>query len=179
MPSCAEQGQIQKYKTHAYKTLKPAGVQTIMLKHPTKQLKRPIKPKIPCQRTHKQHQPYKLMITHTHTHTHTRARARARARYTIQCTSARPIFHTMPLRRSPKRCLFVGCLTSQQHASVSQRRICSNKFTCCRTEIEVADHTFHLTQSQYTDTGPTSPVTLYRQAPGREATGVPILKSLV
>ena len=22
-------------------------------------------------------------------------------------------------------CLFVGCLTSQQHASVSQRRICS------------------------------------------------------
>ena len=25
------------------------------------------------------------------------------------------------------------------------------------TEIEVADQTFHLTQSQYTDTGPTSP----------------------
>ena len=29
--------------------------------------------------------------------------------------------------------------------------------TCCHTEIEVADPTFHLTQSQYTDTGPTSP----------------------
>ena len=27
------------------------------------------------------------------------------------------------------------------------------------TETEVADQTFHLTQSQYTDTGPTSPNT--------------------
>ena len=54
-------------------------------------------------------------------------------------------------------CLLVGCLTSQQHASVSQGRICSDKFTCCHTEIEVADPTFYLTQSQYTDTGPTSP----------------------
>ena len=50
-----------------------------------------------------------------------------------------------------------GCLTSQQHASVSQGRICSDNFTCCHTEIEVADQTFYLTQSQYTDTGPTSP----------------------
>ena len=54
-------------------------------------------------------------------------------------------------------CFFVGCLTSQQHASVSQGRICSDNFTCCHTEIEVADQTFYLTQSQYTDTGPTSP----------------------
>ena len=53
----------------------------------------------------------------------------------------------------------VGCLTSQQHASVSQGRICLDKFTCCHTEIEVADQTFHFTQSQYTDTGPTSPST--------------------
>ena len=53
--------------------------------------------------------------------------------------------------------LLVGCLTSQQHASVSQGRICSDNFTCCHTDIEVADPTFHLTQSQYTDTGPTSP----------------------
>ena len=56
-------------------------------------------------------------------------------------------------------CLFVGCLTSQQHASVSQGRICSDSFTCCHTEIEVADPTFRLTQSQYTDSGPTSPST--------------------
>ena len=53
--------------------------------------------------------------------------------------------------------MFVGCLTSQQHASVSQGRICSDNCTCCHTEIEVADPTFYLTQSQYTDTGPTSP----------------------
>ena len=51
----------------------------------------------------------------------------------------------------------VGCLTSQQHASVSQGRICSDNLTSCRTETEVADPTVHLTQSQYTDTGPTSP----------------------
>ena len=55
--------------------------------------------------------------------------------------------------------LFVGCLASQQHASVSQGRTCSDIFTCCVTEIEVAGQTFHLTQSQYTDTGPASPST--------------------
>ena len=48
-------------------------------------------------------------------------------------------------------------LKSQQHASVSQVRICSDNFKCCHTEIEVADPTFYLTQSQYTETGPTSP----------------------
>ena len=54
-------------------------------------------------------------------------------------------------------CLFVVCLTHQQQASVSQGRICLDNFTCCHTEIEVADQTFYLTQSQYTDNGPTSP----------------------
>ena len=54
-------------------------------------------------------------------------------------------------------CWLVGCLTSQQQPSVSQGRICSDNFTCCHTEIQVADPTFYLTQSQYTDTGPTSP----------------------
>ena len=48
-------------------------------------------------------------------------------------------------------------LTSQQHASVSRGRICSDNCMRCHTEIEVADQTFHLTQSQYADTGPTSP----------------------
>ena len=56
-------------------------------------------------------------------------------------------------------CFFLGCLTSQQHASVYQGRICSDNFTCCHAEIEVADRTFNLTQSQYSDTGPTSPIT--------------------
>ena len=59
--------------------------------------------------------------------------------------------------KGPWVCLFVGCLTSQQQASVSQGRICSDNFTCCHTEIDVADQTFYLTQSQYTDTGLTSP----------------------
>ena len=64
-----------------------------------------------------------------------------------------------PMHTSVTEILFVGCLMSQQHASVSQGRICSDNFTCCHTEIEVANQTFHLTQSQYTDTGPTSPST--------------------
>ena len=52
--------------------------------------------------------------------------------------------------------------------------ICSDNCTCCHTEIEAADQTFHLPQSQYTDTGPngscTDPIT---------ATKVPVFKSLV
>ena len=67
---------------------------------------------------------------------------------------------------------------SQQQASVSQGQICSDNFTCCNTEIEVADPTFHLTQSQYTDTRPTSP-SADPITPGRVATGVPIFESLV
>ena len=60
-------------------------------------------------------------------------------------------------QRDVEVCLFVSCLTSQQQASVSQGRICSDNCTCCHTEIEVADQTFYLTKSQYTDTWPTSP----------------------
>ena len=51
----------------------------------------------------------------------------------------------------------LACSTSQQRASVSQRRICSDKFTCCHTEIQ--DQTFCLARSQYTDTGSASPRT--------------------
>ena len=47
-------------------------------------------------------------------------------------------------------------LTSKQHASSSQGRICSDKRTRRHTEIEAAHQTFYLTQSPYTDTGPTS-----------------------
>ena len=53
-------------------------------------------------------------------------------------------------------CWLVGCLMSQQHASASQGRVCSNNFTCCHTEIEVEDQTFYPNQSQYTDPGLTS-----------------------
>ena len=71
----------------------------------------------------------------------------------------------------------LGCLTSQQHVNVSQGRICSDDFTCCRTEIQVADQAFHLTQSPYTDTGPTSPST-DPITPGvwQGSTGVPIFE---
>ena len=48
----------------------------------------------------------------------------------------------------------VSCLTSQKPASLSQERICSDMCTCCHTEIEVVNRSFYLTQSQYTDTGP-------------------------
>ena len=51
----------------------------------------------------------------------------------------------------------IGCITSQQHASVPPGQICSDNFMCCHTEIEAEDPTFYLTQSQYTDTRPTSP----------------------
>ena len=57
--------------------------------------------------------------------------------------------------------MIVGCLhacfTSHQHASVSQGRICSDKCTCCHTEIENVGQTLCLAQPQYTDIGPTSP----------------------
>ena len=52
-------------------------------------------------------------------------------------------------------CLLVGCLTSQQHVSVSEGQISSDMCTCCHTEIEVADQTF--CRLQYIDTGPNSP----------------------
>ena len=48
-------------------------------------------------------------------------------------------------------------LNAPQHASVSQRRICSGNLTCCHIEMKVADQTFCRTQSQYNDTGPTRP----------------------
>ena len=72
-----------------------------------------------------------------------------------------PPSHSLPDRKQGGSHWLVGwlagCLTSQQQASVSQGRICSDNFTCCHTEMEVADPTFYLTQSQYTNTGPTSP----------------------
>ena len=71
----------------------------------------------------------------------------------------------------------VACFTSQQHASLSQGRVSSDKCMYCHTEIEVADQTCYLTQSQHTDTGLTSPKA-DSMMPGSVATGVPIFKSL-
>ena len=62
-------------------------------------------------------------------------------------------------KKSMRVVVVVGCFMSQQHVSVSQGQICSDKFTRCHIEIEFADQTFYLPQPQYTDTGPTSPST--------------------
>ena len=55
-------------------------------------------------------------------------------------------------------CWVVGGVLSQQHTTVCRGWICQDKFTCCHTDIKVADQ-FYLTQSQYTDIGLTSPST--------------------
>ena len=74
----------------------------------------------------------------------------------------------------------LGCLTSQQHASISQEQICSDSCMCCHSDVEVADQTCYLIQSQCTDTQQPVPVlTLYNQAPSRVTTGAPIVQSLV
>ena len=62
-------------------------------------------------------------------------------------------------RQTRKRERVCWLLNFPQHASVSQGWIRPDNFMCCHTEIEDADQTIHLTQSQYTDTGPTSPST--------------------
>ena len=80
----------------------------------------------------------------------------ANVRRRMNDTSSHRCAPPVPISTNGKMGL-VGCLTSQQHASVSQGRICEDNCTCCHIEIEVADQTFHLTLSQYTDTGPASP----------------------
>ena len=60
--------------------------------------------------------------------------------------------------------VLLSCLSSQQHASVSEGWICSD---ICHTEIEVADQTYYLTHSTLTPGQRVPALTLYRQAPGR------------
>ena len=71
----------------------------------------------------------------------------------------------------------LACLTSQQHSSVLQGRICSGNCTRCHTEAKVVDQTFYLTQSQYTDRGSTSP----RADPvnARRLAGQPLLTAVL
>ena len=85
------------------------------------------------------------------------ARSLVQSNFTLFGTLQQSTFPYISHHTSEQFVLFVGCLSSQQHASVSQGQICTDNFTCCHTEIEAADQTFHLTQSQYTDTEPTSP----------------------
>ena len=70
-----------------------------------------------------------------------------------------PAIHWNFLDKVNRRCCCCYCLLLNVPAICYciQGRICSDECTCCHTEIEVADHTFYLIQSQYTDTGSTSP----------------------
>ena len=54
------------------------------------------------------------------------------------CLQPKTVHGCVPVRAAHPslHCWLIGCLTSQQHASVSQGRICSDNFTCCHTEIE-------------------------------------------
>ena len=53
-------------------------------------------------------------------------------------------------RERERESLFVGCLTSQQHASVSQGQICSDSCMCCHSEIEAADQRERESVCKYT-----------------------------
>ena len=55
---------------------------------------------------------------------------------------------------------------------------CSDSCMCCHTETEVADQTFYLIQSMYTDTWPTSPYNAWHLA-GQPLTEKSIFKLLV
>ena len=121
-----------------------------------------------------------LSHTHTHTYTHPHACARTHIHTDPLITHSLPplslflfavkvsfsvfpsLLSCLDIKQTGNQqtswlvCWLVACLTSQQNASVSQGRIHSD-FTCCYTEIEIADQTLYLTQSQSTDTRPTSP----------------------
>ena len=77
-----------------------------------------------------------------------------RAKHSIKTTY---VYHPVKTSKNRPPYLAIKFVCLLQHANVSQGRICSDKFTCCHTETEIADQTFYLTQSQYTDTRPTSP----------------------
>ena len=66
--------------------------------------------------------------------------------------------------------LLAACLTSS-NMQVCQGQTCLDRFTCCHTEMKVADKICHLTLSQYCDTGPSSPNTPLRW-PSGEGTGL-------
>ena len=63
---------------------------------------------------------------------------------------------------------------------ISQGQICSDGYMCCHIVMQVACQTFYLiSHSILTPGQPVPALTIQRQVPGRAATGVPILKSLV
>ena len=101
--------------------------------------------------------------THTHIHVHTRSHTNT---------------HTHIYTQVHTHILSLSLSLSHTHTHAHTH---AHSSTCCHivkpTEL---DQTCHLTQSQYADTGPTSPSTdPLHLAPDRVATMVPVLKSLV
>ena len=79
-------------------------------------------------------------------------------RFTTDCVSGL-VERRPPRERLTWRPPRVKDVVSSKFLLLSQGRTCLDNCTCYHTETEVADPTFYLTQSQYTDTGPTSPST--------------------
>ena len=57
------------------------------------------------------------------------------------------------------RFLLLGSLCAVSRKRVPHRRVSAHCFTCCHTEVEVADGKHHLTQSQCVDSWPACPNT--------------------
>ena len=72
--------------------------------------------------------------------------------------SSAPVHHTSDHRGTDNNCLLVAYRPSNMLVYLGDGSACTIS-TCCHTEVEAADPTFYLTQSQYTDTRPTSPST--------------------
>ena len=78
------------------------------------------------------------------------------AAFTFPSFKIKCIYQTYNLNSSYS--LFVGCLTSQQHSSVSQGWTSSDKFMCCHTETELQIKL--LTSPSHSILTPGQPVTL-------------------
>ena len=73
-------------------------------------------------------------------------------------THSAPSLATLPHLALKTLCLLVACLTSPNHSGCISGMDLLN-FTSCHTERKVANQTFYLTPTQYTDTRLTCPNT--------------------
>ena len=69
-----------------------------------------------------------------------KSRAKHRALFTCNMSCYVPrgtkgrLLRRRQWKEAPRCCWLVGCLPSQQHASASQGRVCSDNCTCCHTD---------------------------------------------
>ena len=81
-----------------------------------------------------------------------------------RCAALNQSLHSLLSRRGcfERMLLFLWYFQQQTDMKISFQGVCSTVtilLSCCYTEIQAADQSLHLTQSQYTDTGSTSPST--------------------